>query len=160
MKRVGHSTYVKWMKHAPSLGCEMKSRRSLAMQMPVVEALKRVQNPEGVTALPGGWNGRNAGALLPWMGLPISPGPLPLTCALSSASNLTNTPRGPSSRTVNDPLPFWRLPSVSQMSSISWIWTGASFAGFSCSTWRSIVLMLWNPLPVLPGLLAVNCLQA
>ena len=98
--------------------------------------------------------------LFPCIGLPISPGALPHTCALSSVSNLTNTPRGPSSRTVKDPPPFCGFPSVSQMSNVSWIWTGASFAGFSCSTWRSIVLMLWNPPPVLAGLLAVNCLQA
>ena len=62
--------------------------------------------PEGAAMLPGGWKGLKAGVLFPWIGLPISPGPRPLAWVLSSASNLTKRPRGPSSRMVNEPPPF------------------------------------------------------
>lgn len=64
----------------------------------------------------------NAGMLLFGIGLPISPGTLlplwPEAALLVSGSNLTKWPFS-SSRIKNEPPPFCGLPSVSQMSSIS-----------------------------------------
>lgn len=111
-----------------------------------------------------GWNCR-AGMVLPGIGLPMSPGAIlrrlvPVGATLTPDSNFTNVPLDPSFWTTNEPPPFCRLPSVSQMSSISESDTGGSLCGLCCSMCFSTVLTLWKPGFAVLGLAAVSCLHA
>lgn len=69
----------------------------------------------------------------PGIGEPISPGTiLPLVVEegmFPSGSYLTSVRPGPSVLMVKYPPPFWPSPSVSHISSISFICTGASLGG-------------------------------
>lgn len=105
----------------------------------------------------------NAGTLLFVIGLPISPGTMlplwPEAALIVSDSNLTNCPFS-SSRIENEPPPFCGLPSVSQMSSISFKEIAGSLDGFNCSIWRRTRCTSWQPLASLEGRMVLSCLQA